>query len=181
MGLRPKEFYYFAFKFQTHFGFTKYCHVRNVEFLRYLVKVLLFHTVQSWLDWIQRESLIVAFNALTALSFKKNAKMISRKIASKNFRDFLNHSVEISEFFSYSDFAWNERSSKKTELFSRNIFLVITIFLFFHTVQGALCGTVWKNEKLSLTEKKIRQINFSNLINVLVSRNFCQKRGKVEI
>ena len=45
-------------------------------------------------------------------------------------------------------------------------------FSFFHTV------TVWKNEKISLTEKKFRQINYLviSLLKPLFSRNICEKR-----
>ena len=37
--------------------------------------------------------------------------------------------------------------------------------------------TVWKNEKLSLTEKLFRQINYLviSLVKPLLSRNFCKK------
>ena len=40
----------------------------------------------------------------------------------------------------------------------------------------AVC-TLWKNEKFSLTEKKIRQINYLviSLVKPLLSRNFCKK------
>ena len=40
--------------------------------------------------------------------------------------------------------------------------------------------TVWKNEKFSLIEKKIRQINYLviHLVKPLLSRNFCQKYGE---
>ena len=45
----------------------------------------------------------------------------------------------------------------------------------FHTVHF----TLWKSEKLSLTEKIFREINSLNfisaLVNPLISRNFCQK------
>ena len=45
------------------------------------------------------------------------------------------------------------------------------------TPHCALWSTAWKNEKFSLTEKKIRQINYlvNSLVKPLLSRNFCEK------
>ena len=56
--------------------------------------------------------------------------------------------------------------SKK--LISRNIFSVKV---------KPLLHTMWKKDKVSLTEKKFRQINYLviSIVNQLLSRNFCEK------
>ena len=47
------------------------------------------------------------------------------------------------------------------------------------SVETALRSTVWKNEKFSLSEKKIRQVNYLVIslvyIKQLLLRNFCEK------
>ena len=51
----------------------------------------------------------------------------------------------------------------------------------FRTVLMISIGTVWKNEKFTLTEKFFRQINYLviSLVKQLLSRNFCQKCVRV--
>ena len=48
-------------------------------------------------------------------------------------------------------------------------------------LKGMLCYTVWKNEKFTLTQKFSRQISYLVILLVksLLSRNFCQKRVRV--
>ena len=47
-------------------------------------------------------------------------------------------------------------------------------------VREDFCFTLWKNKKLTLTEKIFRQINYLvislEIVNTLVARNICQNR-----
>ena len=48
-------------------------------------------------------------------------------------------------------------------------------------LKSCCCRTLWKLQKFTLTEKKFRQINYLviSLVKTLLSRNFCQKRVRV--
>ena len=53
--------------------------------------------------------------------------------------------------------------------------------IFPHSVVTEIQCTLWKNQKFTLTEKIFRQINYLviSLVKTLLSRNFCQKRVRV--
>ena len=89
-------------------------------------------------------------------------------------------------FFSESDYSSKFLSVLGTPKYSVTLFYE---FMSFHVkinrnhyaLQSNMETTVWKNEKFTLTQNFSRQINYLVILLVksLFSRNFCQKRVRV--